>query len=104
MSNVTLWLPAGEFAYIRSHTKDTPADFDVDLEGETNTDGIGCLAVLQEESYTASRGNLPHQAPCPVLYPPSHTLCLTCWGLPLTEIVCCCLLCRGVDDVFCWCG
>jgi len=42
MSNVTLWLPAGEFSFIRSHTKDTPTDFDVGLEGETNK---GCLVI-----------------------------------------------------------
>lgn len=31
LSNVTLWVPAAEFSYIRSHTGDRPTNFTIEL-------------------------------------------------------------------------
>lgn len=34
LSNVTLWVPAAEFSFIRSHTAEQPKSFTINLQGE----------------------------------------------------------------------
>lgn len=34
LSNVTLWVPAAEFSFIRSHTGEQPATFTINLQGK----------------------------------------------------------------------
>eukprot|EP00775_Hariotina_reticulata_P004405 gene4405-4658_t len=53
MSNVTLWLPAGEFSLIRSHTKDTPVDFDVGLEGGVVMSFAGVVDLRADGLYVS---------------------------------------------------
>lgn len=34
LSNVTLWVPAAEFSFIRSHTAEQPTSFTINLQGK----------------------------------------------------------------------
>jgi hypothetical protein len=46
LSNVTLWVPAAEFSFIRSHTAATPTSFTINLQG-TASQGCCCCCCCQ---------------------------------------------------------